>query len=221
MDDREAEEEFRQYSTEVDYRVYQIQADRTARRLAYVQGLYPNTLPTKVAFQEALAVAGVTFLFLVLPLLGLVWLDEEDGLDDPRWVWLAYAAGLVVVGIVQCSRAYQAAKAQYDVIQRTWARFNVDGWPPLTEIEQAGHRDTTPQRLLELANSTSIDVLTVVGENPNLAPAGLDLLSRHPDVSVRLRAAWSTRTPRSAVEQLLGDPDERVREAARKTLGKT
>lgn len=32
----------------------------------------------------------------------------------------------------------------------------------LTAIEEAAHRDTTPQRLLELANSTSSDVLIVV-----------------------------------------------------------
>lgn len=156
MDDREAEAEFRRYSAEVDYRVYQIQADRTARRLAYVEGLYPNTLPTKVAFQEALAIAGVTFLFLVLPVLGLMWLDQPDGFDDPQWVWITYVAGLVVVGIVQCSKAYQAARAQFDVIQRTWARFNADGWPLLTEIEQAAHKDTTPEPLARHAIDLSI-----------------------------------------------------------------
>lgn len=215
MDHREAEAEFRRYSAEVDYRVHQIQADRAERRLDYVQGLYPNTLPAKVAFQEALAVAGVTFLFLVLPILGLMWLDEEDGFDDPRWVWLAYAAGLIVLGVVQCSRAYQATKAQFDVIQRTWAHFNANGWPPLVETEEAAHKGTPPERLLELANSTDLDVLIVVGENQNLPPAGLNQLAQHPDPLVRLRAAWHPNTPTTTRQRLLDDPDEGVRGAAR------
>lgn len=170
MDDREAEAEFRRYSAEVDYRIHQIQTDRTERRLAYVQALYPNTLTAKAAFQEAAGVAVVALLFLVLPGLGLMWLDQPDGFDDPPWVWITYAAGLVVVCIVQCSRAYQAARAQFDVIQRTWARFNADGWPPLTEIEQAAHKETTPERLLELANSTNLDVLIVVGASRTSRP---------------------------------------------------
>lgn len=214
MDDREAEAEFRRYSAEVDYRIHQIQTDRAKRRLAYVQDLYPNTLTAKAAFQEALAVAGVAFVLLVLPIFGLMWLYEDDGFDDPRWVWLAYAAGLIVLGVVQCSRSYQAAKAQFDVIQRTWARFNADGWPPLTETEEAAHRDTTPERLLELANSTDPDVLIVVGENQNLPAAGLNRLAQHPDALVRLRAAWHPNTSSATRQRLLADPDEGVRDAA-------
>lgn len=216
MDDGEAEAEFRRYSAEVDYRIHQIQTDRTERRLAYVQALYPNTLTAKAAFQEAAGVAVVALLFLVLPVLGLMWLDQPDGFDDPQWVWITYAAGVVVVGIVQCSRVYQAARAQFDVIQRTWARFNADGWPPLTEIEQAAHKETTPERLLELANSTNLDVLIVVGERPDLPAAGLELLAQHADRLVRLRAAWHPKTPTATRARLLDDPDDGVRDAARK-----
>lgn len=215
MDEREAQEEWLRYSAEANYRIMQIQTERSRLRLAYVQDLYPNTLPAKVAFQEALAVAGVTFLFLVLPIFGLMWLDQLDGFDDPRSVWLTYAAGLVVLGIVQAARAYQAAKAHYAAIQLTCERFNTEGWPPLTAIEEAAHRDTTPQRLLEIAKSASSDVLIVVGENPNLPPAGLDLLAQHPDPLVRLRAAWHPNTPSGARERLVDDPEEGVRDAAR------
>lgn len=218
MDDRKAEAEFRRYSVEVDYRIHQIQADRTERRLAYVRDLYPNTLPTKAAFQEAFVVAAGVLTFLVLPVLGLMWLDQPDGLAGARWVWLAYAAGLVVVLLVQTGRTYQASRAHYDAIQRTWARFNNDGWPPLTEMEQAANRDTTLERLLELANCTDLDVLIAVGENPNLPAAGLEMLAQHADPLVRLRAAWHPNTSTSTRQRLLTDPDEDVRDATRKHL---
>ena len=61
MDEREAQEEWLRYSAETNYRIRQIQTERSRLRLAYVQDLYPNTLPAKAAFQETLAVAGVTF----------------------------------------------------------------------------------------------------------------------------------------------------------------
>lgn len=215
MDERAAEADTRGNFAELDYRIHRVEMERAQRRLAYVEGLCPNTLPGKVAFQETLVMALGALLILVLPVLGLMWLDQPDGLDGAGWVWLTYAAGLVSVGLVQCGRTYQAARAQQAAIQQTWVRFNADGWPPLTEMEEAAHRGTSLERLLELASTADFDVLIVVGENPNVPPAALELFAEHADPLVRLRAAWHPNTPSGARERLLDDPDEGVRDAAR------
>ena len=127
-----------------------------------------------------------------------------------------YLVWLIVVALVQGGRVHQANKDHLAVIQATWARLNADGWPPLTDVEEAAHRDTTPQRLLQLAHSTDLDVFICLGENPNLPPFGLEILARHPEPVVRLRAASSPRTPASVLQALQADPDEGVREAAKK-----
>lgn len=201
---------------ELNWRLEQARQKTYTERMTYLSEQCPNTFPARRAVIETLQVLGVLVVVLVLPIIGLTLLGGPI-LDLATWVWVAIA-GVSAVFVFQWGRVYQAAKSRYLAMVSLSKNLDRAGWPALNEQQEAGHRDTKPERLMELAQSSDTWVLLALGENPNLPPAGLAILADHGDPSVRLRPAWAARTPRHVLEGLSNDSDEDVREAALKTL---
>lgn len=206
------------YFLALNRRIERMERHHDQLRLRYLEVMIPNPFPARAAVKETFLVVLFAAGLIVVPLLGIMWLDAPDGLGSVGEPLRIVGVGVAVLVIVQVVRVGQARSSHTAALRATWTWFNKHGWPPVTEVEEAGHRDTPPARLLELASSDDFDVLICVGENPRLPPQGLALLAAHPDSTVRLRPAWSSRTPLATLTTLTNDPDEGVAEAATKTL---
>lgn len=194
--------------------------DQFAARSRYAAELCPRLLPTSIAVYETLLITYIVSVMFVIPLLGFLWLSDQDNTEGWRLIALVGPATLLVAGLFQVGRVFQDRRCQAAAMRRTFLQMNESGWPPLADFEVAAHPDTSPDRLLELATSGDLRTLGRVGENPNAPPEALVILADSTWSVVRIHAARNSQVPKETLERLADDSDVGVREAARETMGR-